>query len=148
MAINVNSVLAGQTARTPALHEALATQRARPERDVAVPSTETDLPEGPAGAAARSSDELQPAAQPMVLDKAVEEANALAESTLRATNRSVAFNRHESSGRTVISISEEVNGETVTREIPPNQFLKLVDKLRDLVNSNEPPRGALVDLDI
>lgn len=150
MAINVNQAL---NIRAP-VSETAAAPRGSP-RSVSPPATRTDL--GTHGAAAlQAAIAAEPGAHPAEaareidaasLDKAVEQANAIAEATLRATNRSVEFSRDRDSGRVTITITEEVNGEEVSRQIPPSEFLRILEKLKDLAEGNQ-PRGALVDLDV
>ena len=72
---------------------------------------------------------------------------ALAESALRATNRSIEFAHDEGSGRMTITIKEEVDGEEVSRQIPPNHFLKVVERLKQINEGLFAPRGALIDTD-
>lgn len=156
MAINFNQAFAAQPIRTPAAGDTLANQRGSPPKAEAAPVAEAEssaearkaaeptegVPEGGLSAAlAREAEQVD-------LTRAVEQANALAESALRATNRSIMFEKDDTSGRVKITIREEVNGEEVTRQIPPSQFLKVVERLRQLnTDGAEPPRGTLISVD-
>ena len=152
MAINVNQAFAGQPIRTPTVGESLNSKGGSPANATA-PAAETDLEEGgiapPKVEPGSSATGAEQVSAPQSLDKAVEQANALAEANLRATNRSVTFSKDERSGRIQITIREEgVGGEEVLRQIPPSSFFKLVERLQSLNDDGGPPRGALVDLDI
>lgn len=156
MAINFNQAFAAQPIRTPAAGESLANQRGSPQKAASAPVAEAD-----------ASVEVKQAAEPtegtpesglsvalsreteqVDLTRAVQQANALAESALRATNRSIMFEKDDTSGRVKITIKEEVNGEEVTRQIPPSQFLKVVERLRQLNDGGgQAPRGALINVD-
>lgn len=135
MAMTVHQLVFGQAAARPPTPDALAA-RASPKKSTG--SSETELARAPEpGASATPTDLAEVDAtgikveQPE-LDRAVEEANQLAESSLRATNRSVTFGRHEGSGRITITIHEVVNGKEVERQIPPESLLKLVERLKAL----------------
>ena len=84
---------------------------------------------------------------PAIIPRAVEQANSLAETAMRAQQRSVEFSYRENSDRVVMTIREERNGEEIVREIPPKQFFELVDKLQTLAETKETPRGTLVSID-
>lgn len=155
MAINVNQAFAAQSIRTPAAGESLANQRGSPQKAASAPVAEAE-----SSAEARKAAEptegtpenglsaaLTREAEQVDLTRAVEQANALAETALRATNRSVMFEQDDTSGRVKITIKEEVDGEEVTRQIPPSQFLKVVERLRALQDGETPPRGALISVD-
>lgn len=149
MAMTMNQLVSGQAAVRPPSPDALAA-RATPRKSNASAETElarasepggkatsTDVAEVEAGGAQVESPEL---------DRAVEEANQLAESSMRATNRSVTFGRHEGSGRITITIHEEVNGKEVERQIPPESLLRLVERLKAL--GEKDPRataGSIVE---
>jgi uncharacterized FlaG/YvyC family protein len=79
--------------------------------------------------------------------KAVEQANEVAKSALRATNRSIEFGVHDRSGRMTITIREEINGHEVRREIPPKEFLRVLETLQNIGSESSEVRGALVNLD-
>lgn len=156
MAINVNQALAGQPLRVPAAGESLAQQRSAPRVASAAPvapaessadarkaaeATEGVPQSGLSAALARKAEQVD-------LTRAVEQANAIAESALRATNRSVRFDKDDSSGRVTITIKEEVDGEEVTRQIPPSHFLRVVERLRQIADEGEAiPRGAFIRVD-
>ena len=113
-----------------------------PERIEALqraPDKSEGVPDGVPGAA-------DPADSKSLI-KAIEEANAVAEVALRASHRSVEFSHDDTSGRITITIKEEVDGKEVSRQIPPSQFLKIVERLRDVAERSR-PRGALFDLDV
>lgn len=132
MAINLNQLVSGQVAIRPPTPDALAA-RASPKKAAAAAETELARAAEPgATATVTETAEVEAGAQVEApeLDRAVEEANQLTESSLRATNRSVTFGRHEGSGRITITIREEVNGKEVERQIPPESLLKLVERLK------------------
>lgn len=132
MAINLNQLVSGQVAIRPPSPDVLAA-RASPKKPTAAPETELARAAEPgATATVTVAAEVEAGAQVEApeLDRAVEEANQLAESSLRATNRSVTFGRHEGSGRITITIREEVNGKEVERQIPPESLLRLVERLK------------------
>lgn len=157
MALNVNQALVGQAVRSPAIGESLANQRGSPPKkgveavgDVESVSQASASAVAADAAGAPSSTlqaKLAESAEAVDLNKAVEQANALAESALRATNRSIQFARDEGSGRMTITIREEVDGEEVSRQIPPNHFLKVVERLKQINEGLFTPRGALIDTD-
>ena len=84
---------------------------------------------------------------PALMTRAVEQANTAAEAALRATNRSVNFQYDDRSGRVKMTITEERNGKEVTRQIPPDDFLDMVDRLQGYADGSELPRGTLLNLD-
>jgi uncharacterized FlaG/YvyC family protein len=84
---------------------------------------------------------------PAIVPRAVEQANALAETVMRSENRSVEFRFREDTNRITMTITEEVNGEEVVRQIPPKQFIDLVEKLQSLAESASGPRGTLLNID-
>ncbi len=149
MAINVNLAFAGQGVRSASVGESLNKARGGPER-VSPPASETELANASAPRIeAPASDPQAPAkVEPPSLDKAIEAANAIAESNLRATNRSVTFSKDDRSGRIQITIREKgVNGEEVLRQIPPSSFFKMVERLSSLNENGEAHRGALLDIE-
>lgn len=149
MAISFRQVVTGQPARAPTPADGLA---GRGADDAPAVRTATELPRATRPGEAvqtRTEAAAQGAAtppEPDTLARAVEEANTLAESALRATNRSVTFGRDEESGRIVITIREKRNGEEVSRQIPPQSMLRLVEKLRAAVEEGS-ALGSLIDLD-
>ncbi len=152
MAINVNQAFAGQGIRRPSVGESLNSRGGSPANATA-PAAETDLQEGgiapPKVEPGSPADPAEQVQAPQSLDRAIEEANAISEANLRATNRSVTFSKDDSSGRIKITIREEgINGEEVLRQIPPSSFFKLVDKLQSLGDGSGDHQGALVDLEI
>lgn len=156
MAINFNQAFSAQPIRTPAAGESLANQRGSPQKAASAPVAEAESSVEARKAAEPTEGQsesglsvaLSREAEQVDLTRAVEQANALAESALRATNRSIMFEKDDTSGRVKITIKEEVNGEEVTRQIPPSQFLKVVERLRQLSDDGaQPPRGALISVD-
>lgn len=133
MAINLNQLVTGQAAVRPPTPDALAA-RASPKKTNTSSETELARAVEPGATATVTEVAAVEAAGAQVeapeLDRAVEEANQLTESSMRATNRSVTFGRHEGSGRITITIREEVNGKEVERQIPPESLLKLVERLK------------------
>ena len=133
--MTVNQLVSGQSAVRPSSPDALAA-RSSPRKTNTSSETELARASQP-GAAAVSTDLAEvdvtgAKVESADLDRAVEEANQLTESSLRATNRSVVFGRHEGSGRITMTIHETVNGEEVERQIPPESLLKLVERLKAL----------------
>lgn len=157
MAINISQAFAGQPIRTPVAGE-LAAQRGSPRTESAAPVAEVEqsITERRVAEAAEANAESGISVaikqtEEVDLTKAVEQANAAAESALRATNRSIVFEKDDNSGRVKITITEEVNGEEVTRQIPPNEFLKVAERLRELSAEGSeavPPRGTLINVDV
>ena len=86
---------------------------------------------------------------PVHVKRAVSEANDIAKSHFSTNDRQVEFGVHQPSGRITITIREELNGETIEREIPPKAFLKLYERLKASKTSSdvEPTRGTLIDTD-
>ena len=149
MAMTVNQLVSGQAAIRPPTPDALAA-RASPRKTNTSSETELARAAEP-GATATSTDVAEVDAtgaqvEAPELDRAVEEANQLTESSMRATNRSVTFGRHEGSGRITITIHEVVNGKEVERQIPPESLLKLVERLKAL-GENDPraTAGSIVE---
>jgi uncharacterized FlaG/YvyC family protein len=151
MAVNLNQLVTGTTvARAPTTPDAVAA-RVQPRK--AESSGKTELAKAPEpGSRAETAEPLEAEAtgaqqvEPADLDRAVEEANQLSESTLRASNRRVVFGRHEGSGRITITIHEQVNGKEVERQIPPESLLRLVERLKAL--GKDDPRataGSIVE---
>ena len=66
---------------------------------------------------------------------------------MNSGQRSVEFSFRENTNRITMTITEEVNGEEVVKQIPPKQFIDLVEKLQRLADSQESPRGALLNID-
>ncbi|MBU0551758.1 flagellar protein FlaG [Myxococcota bacterium] len=145
MAVQFNKNYVVQALRPAYGHEGLGALRAQKTEG----GSETEMPKGPegaeaieAGGAARAPKEITPQA----LTKAVEEANQLAESALAATNRKISFNVHDS-GQVVISIEEKHGEESITREIPPQEMLDMMERLRSLRDEQLALRGSLVNID-
>jgi hypothetical protein len=153
MAINFYQAYAGQPIRTSTVGDS-STQRGRSSESTA-PVSETEVssaetvantlgtpgPESGLEALAMSS------VDPALMTRAVEQANAVSETALRATNRSVNFQFDDRSGRVTMTITEERNGEEVTRQIPPDDFLDMVDRLQGYSEGDALPRGTLLNLD-
>jgi uncharacterized FlaG/YvyC family protein len=153
MTINVRQAQPAQPIRPPVLADALAGRRAPGGGDDAgTPAKTTELPQ--AGRPGQAVDVRNQAAvqgadlppDPPELARAVEDANAVAESIFRATNRKVTFGRDENSGRVVIKVREERGEEVEVRQIPPQQFLRLLERLRTAREGGS-LSGAFVDLD-
>jgi len=124
------------------LGEALAQLRLHKQEQKSI---STELPKSPtAGASPVSENPEELAKDPEFLTRAVEEANELAQSSLSASPRSMSFGVHEL-GQIIISIKEQESGE-VTREIPPRDFLDLLNHLREIRAQNKPSRGGLINL--
>jgi len=92
---------------------------------------------------------MSQAADPIHVKRAVNEANELLKTQLSVHQSSVEFGIHKPSGRITITIREDLNGAVIEREIPSKAFLKLYERLQDaqMTPSEEPHRGALIDLD-
>ena len=152
MAINFNQLFVGQPIRTSVAGEKSSSSRSDNETG---PVSQTDVSKGGRVAhvlgVAGPEDGLQAMAMkevdPAIVPRAVEQANALAETVMRSQNRSVEFSFRENTNRITMTITEEVNGEEVVRQIPPKQFMDLVEKLQSLVESKDGPRGALLSID-
>jgi uncharacterized FlaG/YvyC family protein len=152
MAINLNQAFVGQSVRVASPSETVAKQRgspsgsAAPVAEVEANARANQIADITTAAAPESA--VQALAAPEVdateIVRAVEQANRISDVALRATNRSVKFARHDT-GRVTITIREEVNGKEVVREIPPSQFLKVVERL-EAFNHEGGPRGALLDV--
>ena len=133
--MTINQLVSGQVAAKPPTPDALAA-RASPRKTA--PSSETELASSvePGSQATVSDPAAVDASGAKVenpgLDRAVAEANQLAETSMRSQHRSVTFGRHEGSGRVTITIHEEVNGKEVERQIPPESLLKLIERLKAL----------------
>jgi hypothetical protein len=84
---------------------------------------------------------------PALLTRAVEQANAAAEAAMRAKNRSVEFGLDSESGRVTMLIREERNGSEVTRQIPPDTFLQMVERLQGFQEGQDLPPGTFFSLD-
>ena len=85
---------------------------------------------------------------PTQLTRAVEQANSASEAVLRAKNRSIEFDYDDRSGRVTMTIKEEFNGREVTRQIPPDEFLSMVERLKGYSEGDELPAGTLLSLDV
>ena len=84
---------------------------------------------------------------PALVTRAVEQANVAAETAMRAKNRSVEFGFDMESGRVTMLIREELNGSEVTRQIPPDTFLQMVERLQGFQEGQDLPPGTLFSLD-
>jgi uncharacterized FlaG/YvyC family protein len=47
-----------------------------------------------------------------------------------------------------MTIREELNGKEVTRQIPPMEFLNMVDRLKGYSEAGDLPKGTLFNLDV
>lgn len=145
MTIEVLSRLGGQATRPPAAEGSYA--RSNP-RNATAPSTTPDLAAANQGAlpGAPPAEGPRPT-QEASLMKAVEEANSLAEIAFEQRERSVRFSRDEDSGRLVMTIREKASGEEDVRQLPPESFLKMLERLREARGEGDGQRPpALLDL--
>ena len=154
MAINFYQAYAGQPIRTSTVGDS-STQRGRaPSETAPVSETEVSSAEKNANTLGTPGPEsgleavAMSAVDPTVMTRAVEQANSVAEVALRAKNRTVAFQYDDRSGRVTMTITEEQNGEEVTRQIPPDDFLDMVERLKGYSEGEELPRGTLLSLDV
>ncbi len=151
MAIHVRQAQTAPTFRTPVPADGLAGRRVTGGDETSTPPS-TELPQAARPGQAvdvRSNPAVQGAdvpPDPPSLARAVEDANAVAESIFRATNRKVTFGRDEKSGRVVIKVREERGEEVEVRQIPPQSLLRLLERLRDAREGGS-LSGAFVDLD-
>ena len=154
MAIKLNQAFAGQPLRSSVAGDTPTSHR------VASKGSSAPVGDTEASRAAAAADVVGAVAPENVFEamaaseveastmmKAVEQANEVAKSALRATNRSIEFGVHDRSGRMTITIREEINGHEVRREIPPKEFLRVLETLQNMGPENEEVRGALVNLD-
>lgn len=154
MAIKLNQAFAGQPLRSSVAGDTPTSHR------VASKSASGPVGETEASRAAAAADVVGAVAPENVFEamaaseveastmiKAVEQANEVAKSALRATNRSIEFGVHDRSGRMTITIREEINGHEVRREIPPKEFLRVLETLQNIGSESSEVRGALVNLD-
>lgn len=147
MGIDVVSRLGGgQATRPPGSEQGAA--RGNP-RNTTAPSTLPDLVEAHQAAAATGA---TPAERPHPTDeaslmKAVEEANSLAGAAFSQRDRSVSFSRDEDSGRLVMTIRDKENGEETTRQLPPEAFLQMLERLREARGEGDSRSPSLVELD-
>jgi len=153
MAINFNQLFVGQPIRTSVAGEKpSSTDRSNNET---APVSETDVSKGGRVAhvlgVAGPENGLQAMAMkevdPAIVPRAVKQANALAETVMQSQRRSVEFSFREDTNRITMTITEEVNGEEVVRQIPPKQFIDLIEKLKNLAASSDDPRGTLLNVD-
>lgn len=145
MAIQFNKNSLAQSLRPAYGHEGLGALRAQRTGG----GTETEMAKGADGVEAVAAGEAPLAPKevtPEGLTKAVEEANQLAESALAATNRRMRFNVHDS-GQVMISIEEKQGEESITREIPPQEMLDMMERLRELRDQQLSLRGSLVNIE-
>ena len=154
MAINMYQAYAGQPIRTSTVGDSSSNKGRSSDSagPVSAPeSAQTDSASdvvgslGPESGLAASA---KAAVDPAQVTRAVEQANAISETTLRARNRSVEFQYDDGSGRVTMTITEERNGEQVSRQIPPDEFLALAERLKEYADdgSGYPP-GMLFSSD-
>ncbi len=149
MAFQIHQLISGQAAIRPPTPDVLSARAS--SRAAASAASATELARAAAPGQTASATELAAveAGAPIdapELDRAVEEANTLAEASLRATNRSVTFGRDEGSGRVTITIKEEANGKTLERQIPQEALLRLVERLRSLGEDRRATSGSIVEI--
>ncbi len=149
MAMNINQLVSGQVAVRPPSQDALAA-RGTPRKTEAGTKTELAQASEPGGTATPTSPNEVDASGGKVeqpgLDRAVEIANQLSESSLSVAHRSVTFGRDPGSGRITMTIREAVNGEEVVRQIPSESLLKLVERLKALGEKDpHATAGSLVE---
>ena len=153
MAINVYQAYAGQSIRPSSVGESPGRRGQSQETTAAVSEVEAPKGEqvaqtlGTPGPESGLEAVAMTSVDPALVTREVEQANAIAESALRAKNRSVHFGFDSGSGRVTMTITEERNGKEVTRQIPPMEFLEMVDRLKGYSEGNDLPKGALLDLD-
>ncbi len=152
MAINFNQAFVGQSVRVASHSEAVAKQRGGSSGEAPVAEVEANTQANQIADVVNSAapeSAIQAAAAPEVnpaeVARAVEQANRISDVALRATNRSIHFDRHYT-GRVTITIREEVDGEEVVREIPPSEFLKVFERLKEFSGDESGPRGALLNV--
>jgi uncharacterized FlaG/YvyC family protein len=154
MAIKLNQAFVGQPLRSSVAGEAPTSHKAA-SRGASAPVGDTETSKAAAvadvvGAVAPENVFEALAASEVdegMIVRAIEQANGVAESVLRATNRSIEFGVHDRSGRITITIREDINGHEVTREIPPEELLRVVETLKNMGDDADQARGALIDLD-
>lgn len=148
MSITIHKQLSGVAAvRSPSSADSPASARGHP-RGSSAPGTPTeasrDHPAREIGPMIQSALAVDDSKAPAPSEQAVEQANALSESVLRSSRRSVEFDRDAGSGRIVMTIREDDNGEITERQIPPDEFIRVVRKLEALAQG-EAPAGGFVD---
>ena len=153
MAINRYQAYAGQPIRTSSVGESPG-RRNQTNGGVA-PVSEVNTPKaakvantlGTPGPESGLEAVAMASVDPAQVTRAVEQANAVSEAAMRARNRSVQFGFDAMSGRVTMTITEELNGEEVTRQIPPIEFLNMVERLKGYSEGDTLPKGALFNLD-
>jgi uncharacterized FlaG/YvyC family protein len=154
MAINVYQAYAGQPIRSSTVGDSPA--RRSPSNVETAPVSEVEVPKaesvantlGAAGPESGLEAVARASVDPAQMTRAVEQANAVTETVMRAKNRSIEFGLDQRSGRVTMTIKEERNGEEVTRQIPPDEFLAMVDRLEGYGDAEELPSGTLFSLDV
>jgi uncharacterized FlaG/YvyC family protein len=154
MAININQAFVGQSVRVASHSEAVAKLRGSSSGEAPVAEIESKTEANQIADVVNSAapeSALQAMAAPEVdpaqVVRAVEQANEISDVAFRATNRSIRFDRHYT-GRVTITIREEIDGEEVVREIPPSEFLKVFERLKEFSGDESGPRGALFNVAI
>ncbi len=142
MAISLSRTVLGPPARPQGVE---LQQKSAIPKNVGEAPTELDRNGGAGAQAPQDPREVvarAPTTAPQGLDRAVEEANETAETALAATNRSISFEKKE--GLVAITIRDEIEGEEVVKEIPPEFVQKIRAKLRAL-QAGETSSGVLID---
>ena len=153
MAINVYQAYAGQAIRSSSVTES-PSRRGQANGEVA-PVSEVDTSKaanvantlGTPGPESGLEAIAMASVDPVQMTRAVEQANAVSETAMRARNRSVQFGFDAQSGRVTMTITEELNGEEVTRQIPPREFLNMVERLQGYSEGDSLPKGSIFKLD-
>jgi uncharacterized FlaG/YvyC family protein len=154
MAINFNQAYAGQPIRSPTVGDS-RTRRGDANGEVA-PVSKVEVSKeasvannlGAPGPESGLEAIAMTSVDPAQVTRAIEQANAASEVALRAKNRSVQFGFDNRSGRVTMTIREELNGKEVTRQIPPMEFLNMVDRLKGYSEAGDLPKGTLFNLDV
>lgn len=154
MAINFYQAYAGQPIRSSTVGESPA--RRSPSNGETAPVSEVEISKeqsvahtlGAAGPESGLEAVARTSVDPAQLTRAVEQANAVTETVMRAKNRSIEFGLDQRSGRVTMTIIEEQNGKEVTRQIPPDEFLAMVDRLKGYSEGDELPTGTLFSQDV
>jgi len=154
MAINIYQAYSGQPIRSSTVGESPA-RRGQASGSIA-PVSEIEVPKAESAAntlgAPSPESGLEAVAlasvDPTLMTRAIEQANAISETALRAKNRSIEFGFDDRSGRVTMTITEELNGREVTHQIPPDEFLSMVDRLQGYNEGEELPTGTLLNLDV
>lgn len=144
MAINVSRGLLGQSLRVTGAETPAPVRAAKVA--AAEPVAQTELKTGTEEVKGAGT---QPAFETKIsLNRPVEQTERTDQPRLSATNRTLSFDTDETTGRSTITVTEEVNGEKVERQIPATDYLAVLDRLTKVKNDTLPQAtGRLVDID-